>query len=152
MVHGKRQTDIARRGGGSRRLPHDRIERTARQGGRQGIDAGQSADGGEKTRLPHQSYGQHAQIGAQQHHSHHRQRIRFTVLFEADANIEPRNHFTRTHAVHRTDPVFAGRRRTCAEQQSVLRAALRRRDPARHRIGHESAARQTQRRPPVGAA
>ena len=48
------------------------------------------------------------------------------VLFDADANIEPRDHLTRIHAVHRANPVFAGRGRTCADQQSVLRAALRR--------------------------
>lgn len=36
------------------------------------------------------------------------------------------DHLTRTHAVHRANPVFAGRGRTCADQQSVLRAALRR--------------------------
>ena len=43
-----------------------------------------------------------------------------------NANIEPRDHLTRIHAVHRANPVFAGRGRTCADQQSVLRAALRR--------------------------
>lgn len=124
MANGKPTLrDVAAEAG---RLPHDRIECAARQSRRQGIDAGQSAGSSEKTRLSHQSDSQHAQIRSQQHYSHHRQRIRFAVLFEADANIEPRDHLTRTHAVHRANPVFAGRGRTCADQQSVLRAALRR--------------------------
>ena len=37
----------------------------------------------KKTRLSHQSDSQHAQIRSQQHYSHHRQRIRFAVLFRS---------------------------------------------------------------------